>query len=154
MKAPQARKLTARTRTRAISGQRQVARNGSNGKAKSDHKGETTLNQNEKLNQERHEVTLELDRLRAELQETPESTGDEVDLSVYDREKTLSLIANYSRRLEEIDYALRAAQKGAYGICERCGQPIDPERLKIFPETTLCVRCKNEKEKLAKRGIF
>jgi RNA polymerase-binding transcription factor DksA len=33
-------------------------------------------------------------------------------------------------RLDEIDYALRAAQKGKYGICERCGREIDPARLK------------------------
>jgi len=154
MKALQARKLPAKTRGRAIVNHHNGAGNGSNGKAKSNHKGETALGQNEQLEQERREVTMELERLRAELQETPESTGDEVDLSVYDREKTLSLIANYARRLEGIEYALRAAQKGAYGICERCGKPIDPERLKIFPEATLCVQCKNEKEKLAKRGIY
>lgn len=112
------------------------------------------LSQREKLELERREVAEELARLREELRETPEPTGDEVDLSVYDREKTLGLIAGYQRRLDEIEHALRAAQKGAYGICERCGQPIDPARLSIFPEATLCVKCKNEKERLLKRGLL
>lgn len=111
------------------------------------------VTQREKLMQEREEASVELERLRAELQEAPESTGDEVDLGVYDREKTLGLIATYERRLEEIDYALRATQKGTYGICERCGKPIDPARLKIYPEATLCVKCKNEIEQRAKRGL-
>jgi RNA polymerase-binding protein DksA len=109
------------------------------------------LNQREKLPNERAQVELELERLRAELQEAPEPTGDEVDLNVYEREKTLGLVATYERRLEEIDAALRAAEKGQYGICERCGQPIDRERLKIFPETRMCVKCKNETEQLARR---
>jgi RNA polymerase-binding transcription factor DksA len=28
-----------------------------------------------------------------------------------------------------------------YGRCERCGSPIDPERLEILPATTLCADC-------------
>src|SRR5581483_8181643 len=100
---------------------------------------------------ERAQVESELMMLRAELQEAPEMTGDEVDLNVYEREKTLGLVTAYERRLEELDAALKAAQRGQYGICERCGNPIDPERLKIFPETRLCVNCKNEVEKEQRR---
>jgi DnaK suppressor protein len=108
----------------------------------------------EKLLKEREQVEADLARLRAELQEAPEATGDEVDLSVYDREKTLALVAAYERRLEELDDAIRAAEKGEYGICERCGKEIDRERLKIFPETRLCVNCKNEMERAAKRRLL
>jgi RNA polymerase-binding transcription factor len=154
MKTTRTRKLPAPSNGRSTTARRNGSSAGPNGKAKANLPAERTLTLKERLDQERREVELELERMRAELKETPDATGDEVDLAVYDREKTLALIATYERRLEEIDYALRAAQKGAYGICERCGKPIDPERLKIFPEATLCVSCKNEKEKLAKRGIF
>jgi DnaK suppressor protein len=41
-----------------------------------------------------------------------------------------------------------------YGICERCGKPIDPARLATLPETTLCVKCKNELEKAARRAAM
>ncbi len=153
MKTMQARKLPPRTLEDKVPGNGNGAGNGMRGKAKPEPQEGPVLSQREQLEQEREEANAELTRLRAELQQAPEPTGDEVDLSVYDREKTLSLIANYERRLKEIDYALEAAQKGAYGICERCGKPIDPARLKIFPETTLCVTCKNEKEKRAKRGL-
>src|SRR5919204_6085873 len=110
------------------------------------------LSEREKLEQERALALAELERLRAELQESPEPTGDEVDLNVYEREKTLGLVATYERRLEEIERARRAAEKGAYGICVRCGKPIDPERLRIFPEATMDVNCKNEVERLARRA--
>lgn len=105
----------------------------------------------EQLQKERAQVLGELATLRAELLETPEMTGDEVDLNVYEREKTLGLVTAYERRLEEIDAALRAAALGTYGTCERCGTTIDPERLKIFPETRLCVNCKAEVEREARR---
>ncbi len=166
MKTMQARKLPPRAAERNGSGNGNGAGSDARGKAAGNgaemeirrsiikSEGGSALSQREQLEQEREETNAELARLRAELQQAPEPTGDEVDLSVYDREKTLSLIANYERRLKEIDYALEAAQKGAYGVCEKCGKPIDPARLKIFPETTLCVSCKNEKEKRAKRGLL
>ena len=103
------------------------------------------------LQHERALVENELATLRAELLEAPEMTGDEVDLNVYEREKTLGLVTAFEHRLEEIDAALRAAAEGNYGKCQRCGTAIDPERLKIFPETRLCVKCKSEAEKEARR---
>jgi DnaK suppressor protein len=42
---------------------------------------------------------------------------------------------------------------GNYGICERCGQQIDPARLEALPDTTLCLKCKQEIERLARRGL-
>jgi RNA polymerase-binding protein DksA len=105
----------------------------------------------QKLHEERALTLAELERLRAYLQTAPEPTGDEADLDVYEREKNLALVKSLERKLESIDYALRAAIKGAYGICERCGNPIDPARLKILPETTLCVNCKNALEKTTRR---
>lgn len=109
------------------------------------------LNQKETLHQERANVETELERLRAVLQEAPEMTGDEIDLNVYEREKTLGLLATYEHRLEEIQATIQVAAEGKYGICERCGKTIAPERLQIFPETRLCFDCKNELEKEQRR---
>lgn len=124
---------------------------GPDGKGKTVRKADSSPTQREKLIRERAQVAEELTRLRAELQEAPDPTGDEVDLNVYEREKTLGLIAAYELRLEKIDRALLAAEKGEYGICQRCGRPIDPARLKIFPETRYCVSCQGELERLARR---
>ncbi len=112
------------------------------------------VSQRDQLLQERNHVLAELNRLRAELLEAPERTGDEVDLSVYDREKTLGLVKAFERRLEKIDTALQASEKGQYGICLTCGQPIDEERLKIFPETRHCVKCKIKAEQQDRRRLL
>jgi RNA polymerase-binding protein DksA len=140
-----------RMRPRGVSRDRKRGIERPDGKGKSSQKAESSLTQREKLIRERAQVVEELTRLRAELQEAPEPTGDEVDLNVYEREKTLGLVAAYELRLEKIDNALRAAEKGEYGTCQRCGRPIDPARLKIFPETRYCVSCQGELERLAKR---
>lgn len=45
--------------------------------------------------------------------------------------------------------ARRAAEvrdQGSYGICERCGKPIGPERLQAVPEATRCVSCQVSSE--------
>jgi len=51
------------------------------------------------------------------------------------------------RRIIQIRKALTRIKLGRYGICEECGQFIDTERLRVFPETTLCIRCMKKKEK-------
>src|SRR5512136_435483 len=87
-----------------------------------------------KLEKERGHTVTEIERLREYMRTAPERTSDEVDLDVYEREKNLALVRRLEQRIEEIDYALRAAKKGTYGICERCGKPIDPARLAALPE--------------------
>jgi DnaK suppressor protein len=149
------RKTTARSGVNGAR-KRQAAPNGklpaeTNVKAAAPKKAPSLLTQKEMLAQERAQVEMELANLRAELQQAPETTGDEVDLNVYEREKTLGLVAAYERRLEEIDATLKVAAQGKYGICERCGNPIPPERLEIFPETRLCVSCKNKVEQEQRR---
>jgi DnaK suppressor protein len=43
-------------------------------------------------------------------------------------------------------------EKGEYGICTRCGKPIEPERLEIKPDATLCIECQREVERLNRRN--
>jgi RNA polymerase-binding transcription factor len=124
-----------------------------NGKGKSSRRPGASLSQQEKLKRERAQVLEELERLRAELQEAPDPTGDEADSNVYEREKTLGLVAAFELRLTQIDNALHAAERGDYGICQRCGKPIDPARLKIFPEARYDVACQSELERQAKRRM-
>lgn len=107
-----------------------------------------------KLEKEHAQTTAELHRLREYLKADLEPGRDEVDLDVYEREKTLALVRRMEKRIEEINSALRAAQKGTYGICERCGNPIDPARLKALPAARHCIACKNALEKQARRAAL
>jgi RNA polymerase-binding transcription factor DksA len=62
---------------------------------------------------------------------------DATDL--FEQEKGLALKRHLERMLEQVDAAVARAEKGTYGVCEKCGQPIDPERLKALPAATLCL---------------
>jgi DnaK suppressor protein len=39
---------------------------------------------------------------------------------------------------EEIHDALLRIERGDYGVCEECGEPIAPERLDVVPWTRFC----------------
>ena len=45
-----------------------------------------------------------------------------------------------------IEEALKRLEKGAYGICRDCGEPIADARLNAIPWTRVCITCK-EKQK-------
>lgn len=44
-------------------------------------------------------------------------------------------------RLQSINLALGEIKKGIYGKCEKCGQKIAEERLKVLPEARECGKC-------------
>jgi DnaK suppressor protein len=56
------------------------------------------------------------------------------------------------RRLQDINHALRAVERGQYGICDRCGNPIEKERLEVKPDATMCLSCQREVEALNRRN--
>lgn len=51
------------------------------------------------------------------------------------------------RKIIQTRKALSRFKIGKYGICERCGKMIDTDRLIVYPEATLCVKCEGKKEK-------
>lgn len=103
------------------------------------------------LEAERRYVENEIERLRRVLSEEPELELEDGDPDIIEREKSLALIRSFELRLEEIDDALNQIENGTYGICERCGTQINPERLKIMPEAKYCVSCQTVVEKRNRR---
>jgi RNA polymerase-binding transcription factor DksA len=41
----------------------------------------------------------------------------------------------------QVAAAMRARDRGSYGVCQECRRPIPTERLKARPQATLCVDC-------------
>jgi DnaK suppressor protein len=37
--------------------------------------------------------------------------------------------------------ALEKLDEGSYGVCDSCGRPIAPARLRFAPESVLCIDC-------------
>ncbi|MGE5395979.1 MAG: TraR/DksA C4-type zinc finger protein [Chitinophagales bacterium] len=60
---------------------------------------------------------------------------------LFEREKDAGLLLMQEDRLYQIDQALHRIETGEYGICQFCGLPINPERLKRLPSATLCISC-------------
>ena len=100
------------------------------------------------LAQRRQDAQDELERLRLALENTEvDISEDEGDPDFVEREKLVALMSNVEQHIQEIDAALEMEATGTYGICENCSEPIDPERLAIMPEATLCVKCKELAER-------
>ena len=74
---------------------------------------------------------------------------DEMDLasSEYLQSFTFRLRGRERTFLSKIDKALQKIEAGTFGVCERCEEEISIKRLEARPETTLCIRCKEEQER-------
>lgn len=63
----------------------------------------------------------------------------------------LEMAGAEDRILEQVDGALKRMDQDGFGLCERCAQPIEPDRLEVLPYTAYCVKCAHAAEKAANR---
>lgn len=63
---------------------------------------------------------------------TTEAVSRLTEVGVYET------LTDSERRVTE---ALEKIDDGTYGICDSCGKPIPAGRLKVAPQSTLCVDC-------------
>jgi RNA polymerase-binding transcription factor DksA len=110
------------------------------------------IRERHKLIDEQKRIVGELERLREALKVEVDVDAEEGDPDLIEREKNVALVSQLEIKQARVNAALRSIEKGKYGICERCGIDIPTERLDVRPDTTLCVTCQAEVEKLIKRG--
>gem|GEM_PF-289952 len=81
----------------------------------------------------------------AALEYYDDGVKDSVDLSVSDlnKEIALRLGERSSKELADIDQALLRIKEGSYGICARCGQPINERRLEAVPTARYDAQCQS-----------
>jgi DnaK suppressor protein len=72
--------------------------------------------------------------------------GDMADQATGNNEVhiALKLKATDAKILQAIEEALIRIDKGTYGICRDCGEPIAAPRLKAIPWTRVCITCKEK----------
>ncbi len=77
---------------------------------------------------------------------------DEMDLasSEYLQSFTFRLRGREKTFLDKINKALVKIEEGGFGICEECEEEISVKRLEARPETNLCIRCKEDQERMEK----
>jgi len=78
--------------------------------------------------------------------------GDEADQAgqLVEKELQFELSDNERNQLDQIEGALRKMDKGTYGLCEQCGNPINKLRIKALPFARYCIGCQNNSE----RAVF
>ena len=60
-------------------------------------------------------------------------------------EKAYYWVQRENKFLQYLDGALEMIEEGTFGICKKCNDKINPERLMEVPHTTSCFACKNKK---------
>jgi RNA polymerase-binding protein DksA len=65
---------------------------------------------------------------------------------VFEQAKSFTLRQTLKGMLQQVEHALARMDEGTYGLCEVCGDPIDPARLEALPQATLCLHCQQHTE--------
>jgi DnaK suppressor protein len=81
---------------------------------------------------------------------SPFGKREEEATESFELEKRLTLEKRIIDQLAEVEHTLRKFEEGTYGLCDSCGQPIDPARLEALPQANLCLNCKAQQAKNAK----
>ena len=112
----------------------------------------------------REEIQAELDRMETELR----WMGAEQELklgglgnhlaedgsNVMEAERISTIADDLRDLLAQVDGALHRLENGTFGNCQRCGKPINEERLEAFPHVALCIDCQTlvERENALRAG--
>jgi RNA polymerase-binding transcription factor DksA len=59
----------------------------------------------------------------------------------FERSQVAALVIQVQGHLVEVEAAMQRLERGTYGTCERCGQPIAWARLEARPAARTCIRC-------------
>ena len=101
------------------------------------------------------QIRDELQRTLARLERSAKTNGNgqptEIDQGTVGRLSRIEAIQNQGltrnlhdrerNQLEQVIEALRRIEKGTYGTCTSCHEPIRFERLLVFPEARNCNGC-------------
>ena len=58
-----------------------------------------------------------------------------------DRLNKVGAANSIAATLADVERAIAKLADGSYGLCDRCGEAISPERLEAIPWAPLCIRC-------------
>ncbi len=95
----------------------------------------------ERLQQELNDTLDEIARLGERLETKGDYGLGKGDPGIYEWEICLALKQRAENKARSLEVAMRKAEEGDYGICEVCGELIDPARLAILPYTKRCITC-------------
>jgi len=99
----------------------------------------------------RSSLELLAEEIRSAMESSKEDSGVvELDTSIgrlsrmdamQNQQMALELRRRQEQQLQRIANALKRMDKGTYGLCGKCKQPIAEERLEVSPDVVMCVGC-------------
>jgi DnaK suppressor protein len=125
----------------------------------------TKLNElRQELERRRAEIQSEIDRMADEVRTLGRDQDDEKGSlgnhladdgsNVMEAERLSTISEDLRDMLAQIEGALERMDEGTYGLCQRCGKPINPERLEAFPYVAYDIDCQTilERENALRSG--
>lgn len=93
------------------------------------------------LEKELKEVESQIAALEDATDNKPDYGLGEGDPAITRWEMDQALLERLRERAETLRRAISGGEQSRYGICEKCGNPIHPDRLAVLPDTTICINC-------------
>jgi DnaK suppressor protein len=75
---------------------------------------------------------------------------EETAVDFLETQQEQSILVNEQALLTEVERALQRIEKGTYGRCVDCGQPIPEKRLQAIPWAARCIK---DEERLEQRNL-
>jgi RNA polymerase-binding transcription factor DksA len=97
-----------------------------------------------KLEQQKQELMARAAKVRADITRSSGPLDKDFAEQVVQMENDAVLAGigeATAAELAQINRALAQLEAGTYGVCSRCGQPIDARRLQALPYSDRCITC-------------
>jgi len=116
----------------------------------------------QRLLAERERILRELGRITEAINESAEEQDAakqsysnhlaDIGTDFMEKEKNYYYADQEGQYLKAIEQALERLERGEYGLCIECGEPISEKRLEAVPAAERCISCKDRHEKLERGG--
>ena len=101
----------------------------------------------QKLAERYAEIRNRLEKITSDVRRADKPLDPDFEEQVVERENDEVLAAldrSIRAEMAQIEKTLARLDKGEYGVCEVCGDPISPKRLEALPYATRCVACEGK----------
>ena len=95
----------------------------------------------QKLTERYEEIQDRLERIASDANKPLDADFEEQAIERENEEVLAALDSSIRAEMEQIEKTLARLDKGEYGICEVCGDPITPKRLEALPYANRCYAC-------------
>ena len=87
------------------------------------------------------ELRIHLAKVDRELHKPLPADSEDQAIELENQEALAAIENAEATEIHQIEAALKRISEGTYGTCIRCGQRIDPRRLKALPTAATCISC-------------